>query len=179
MNGNQEIRSSRNTTIKILIPIIIIVAIISIWFLKNPKQINQITEDNPDFTLHVTDTLDVEQLKQYELPIIIDFGADSCIPCKEMAPVLKELNEELRGKAIIKFVDVWKHERLAEGYPIRVIPTQVFFDKEGRPHTPSKSQVIGMQMYYMKDTNEHVLTVHEGGLTKEEILNILKELGME
>ncbi|OLN32939.1 Thioredoxin [Desulfosporosinus metallidurans] len=40
---------------------------------------------------------------------MIDFGADSCVPCKEMAPVLKKLNTEMQGKAIVKFVDVWKN----------------------------------------------------------------------
>ena len=89
---------------------------------------------------------------------MIDFGADSCIPCKEMAPVLKELNEELRGKVIIKFVDVWKYQSLAEGYPISVIPTQVFFDKDGKPYTPKDPeahkckcilQKIQMNMYLL------------------------------
>ncbi len=47
-------------------------------------------------------------------PIIIDFGADSCIPCKEMAPVLKKLNEEWQGKVIVKFVDVWKYPDAAD-----------------------------------------------------------------
>jgi len=128
--------------------------------------------------LEATD-INLEQLKSYGLPIVIDFGADSCIPCKEMAPVLKELNSELQGKAIIKFVDVWKYPELAEGYPISVIPTQLFFNKDGKPYTPSDPESMRMAMYVKDDTNEHVFTTHEGGMTKEQILNALSEMGLE
>lgn len=110
---------------------------------------------------------------------MIDFGADSCIPCKEMAPVLKELNSELQGKAIIKFVDVWKYQSLAEGYPISLIPTQIFIDAKGKPYIPKDPEAIGVNMYSNNDTKEHQFTTHEGGLTKEQLLNVLEEMGLE
>lgn len=175
-------------TLKIIIPILIIIAIGAIWFVKNPEQkptadnkagSESIAKESADFTLHVAEELDLEKLKSYGLPIMIDFGADSCIPCKEMAPVLVKLNEELKGKAIIKFVDVWKYQELAQDYPISVIPTQVFFDKDGKPYTPSDPQASQMNMYSLKDTNEHVFTTHEGGMTEEMILAALKEMGLE
>ena len=184
--------------IKILVPVVIVCAIIGIYFLKNKDELNKPAEntklieegatedseyigDNADFDLHVVDELDIEQLKSYGLPIIIDFGADSCIPCKEMAPVLVKLNDELRGKAIIKFVDVWKYEQFAEGYPIRLIPTQVFIDKDGNPYMPSDSQAmqVQLQMYESKDTKEHVFTTHEGGMTEEMLLDILEDMGLD
>jgi len=128
--------------------------------------------------LHVTEKIDLEKLKSYGLPIIIDFGADSCIPCKEMAPVLKELNEELQGKAIIKFVDVWKYEDLAKGYPISIIPTQIFIDANGDPYSPKDTEAMQMKQY-IRNSGEHVFTAHEGGMTKEELIDILKEMGLE
>jgi len=91
---------------KIFIPFLIAVAIGAIWYLKNSNKTPIGIDDNSAFALHVTDSLDIEKLKAYGLPIMIDFGADSCIPCREMYPVLKQLNGELRGKVIIKFVDV-------------------------------------------------------------------------
>ena len=45
----------------------------------------------------------------------MDFGADGCMPCKMMEPTLHELNSELRGNAIIKFIDVWQYPEAAEG----------------------------------------------------------------
>lgn len=127
----------------------------------------------------MTEALDLEQLKSYGLPIVIDFGADSCIPCKKMAPVLKELNEELRGKAIIRFVDVWKYPELAEGFPISTIPTQVFIDAEGNPYNPKDPDAINMTLYSYKDTGELAFSTHMGAITKDELLNILEEMGMQ
>ncbi|AOY77614.1 thioredoxin family protein [Clostridium formicaceticum] len=179
MNENYKTTPSKGLAVKILIPTLILMIIGGIWFLKNAGKNSIVSEEDSDFALHVIDDLNLEELKSYRLPIIIDFGADACIPCKEMAPVLEELNEELRGKAIIKFVDVWKYQALVEDYPIRVIPTQVFWGKEGKPYVPSNPQAIQMQMYSMKDTDEHVFTIHEGGMTKEQILAVLKEMGVE
>ncbi len=164
---------------KILIPALITIAIGAIWYFKNANKTPMVTDDNPSFALHATDSLDLEQLKSYGLPIMIDFGADSCIPCKEMAPTLVELNEELRGKVIIKFVDVWKYQSIGEGYPISVIPTQVFFDKEGNPYTPKELESSQMKMYSAKDTDKHVFTTHEGGMTKQQLLEVFKEMGVE
>lgn len=183
--SEENVKKGKTFTLKIVIPVLILCIVAGIWFVKNSQnesvniESNDIEDVNPDFALHVTEELDLEQLKSYGVPIIIDFGADSCIPCKEMAPVLKKLNEDLRGKAIVKFVDVWKYQSLTEGYPISVIPTQVFFDKDGKPYTPTDPQAANMNMYAMKDTNEHIFTTHEGGMTEEMILAALKEMGLD
>lgn len=178
---SEEIKKIRKSmALKIIVPALILCIVAGIWVVKNNKKdINSVGSDNPDFALHITEEIGLEKLKSYGLPIIIDFGADSCIPCKEMAPVLKELNEELQGKAIIKFVDVWKYQALANGYPINVIPTQIFFDAKGKPFTPKNPEAMQMTLYAIKDTNEHVFTAHEGGMTKEQLLSVLKEMGVE
>ncbi len=89
-------------------------------------------------------------------PSVVDFGARSCIPCKQMAPILEELNRELRGKANVLFNDVWKDDTLARGYRIQMIPTQIFFNAKG------------------KEVKRHM-----GYMEKAEILNELKTLGMK
>lgn len=190
-----EMRRSRGFVVKIVVTVLIIIGIVVIWITKNSNELSKGNEtvaeinnvevdeiadiDNVDFELHITEEIDLEQLKTYGIPIVIDFGADSCIPCKEMAPVLEKLNEELKGKAIIRFVDVWKYPDLANEFPISIIPTQVLIDKDGKPYVPSEDNSTGMIMYGTKDTNEHVFTTHEGGITEEELLKILKEMGME
>jgi len=165
MNNESAVKSKGSLAIKIIIPILLLCVVAGIWAVKNSQK--------------NTEKIDLEKLKSYKLPIIIDFGADSCIPCKEMAPVLKELNEELQGKAIIKFVDVWKYQALAEGYPISVIPTQILIDTEGKPYTPKDPEAMQMKLYSLRETNEHVFTAHEGGMTKEQLLSALKEMGLK
>jgi len=63
---------------------------------------------------------------------MIDLGADQCVPCKMMAPILEKLKKTYEGKAAIIFIDVWKNSDPARQYGIRAIPTQIFFDAGGR-----------------------------------------------
>jgi thioredoxin 1 len=88
------------------------------------------------------------------LPRMVDLGADKCIPCKEMAPILVELRKEYAGRATIEFIDVWKSPAAGEPYGVRIIPTQIFFDRDGKE-----------------------VWRHEGFLPKAEIVAKLKELG--
>lgn len=159
--------------------IFILVAVISgIWFFKNGDK-NTIEQHNNVFALHQTHNIDMGKLKSYNLPIIIDFGSDSCIPCKEMAPVLAKLNTELQGRAIIKFVDVWKFRTVADGYPITMIPTQIFIDSSGKPYIPDGTEKIPLTVHKSENTGEHTFTYHIGQVTEEELLDVLRKMGMK
>lgn len=195
MSDEKKTKNKKIMIAKIIIPILFVCIVAGVWFVKNYKKesgsaINK--SDSPisdtskskgtadtDFDLHITDKIDLEKLKSHGVPIVIDFGADSCIPCKEMAPVLKELNSELKGKAIIKFVDVWKYRELADGYPVNLIPTQILIDANGKPYKPKDTKALELKKYTAKKTGEHIFTTHEGGLTKEQLLDLLKEMGMK
>ena len=63
---------------------------------------------------------------------MIDLGADKCIPCKMMAPIITKLEKEYDGRAAIVFIDVWKHNEQARRFGIRAIPTQIFYNENGR-----------------------------------------------
>ncbi len=192
----QKIKLNRSLVIKISVPFLVLILIAGVFSLKKMK--NRIPEktltaaesDETDTqaivqgnvesaSLHVISPIDFEAIRSSGLPVIVDFGADSCIPCREMAPVLLELNKSLEGKAIIKFVDVWKYRDLADGIPLQVIPTQIFFDSSGRPFSPPESLEIPFNLFNIKDTNEHVFTTHEGGLDKGQMLAILTAMGMK
>lgn len=66
------------------------------------------------------------------LPKMIDLGADKCIPCKMMKPIIAELQKDHKGKLDVVFIDVWKNPAAAEKYDIKSIPTQVFLDENGK-----------------------------------------------
>ncbi|PKN07057.1 MAG: thioredoxin [Deltaproteobacteria bacterium HGW-Deltaproteobacteria-8] len=63
---------------------------------------------------------------------MVDLGAKTCIPCKMMAPILVELENEYKGKAAVVFLDVREDDGPARRFGIRAIPTQIFFDKTGK-----------------------------------------------
>ena len=90
------------------------------------------------------------------LPRLLDLGAGKCIPCKMMAPILKELKKDCAGKLEVEFIDVWKNPDAAKQYGIEIIPTQIFFDAGGKE-----------------------LFRHVGFFAKEDILAKWKELGVD
>lgn len=67
-----------------------------------------------------------------KLPRLVDLGAGTCIPCKEMAPILEELKKEYEGRVIVDVIDVNESPKEASKYGIRVIPTQILFDAEDK-----------------------------------------------
>ncbi len=67
-----------------------------------------------------------------QLPVLVDFFADWCAPCKQMAPVLRALAHELEGKAELVGVDIDRSQRLAEMLRIQSVPTYIVFN-QGRP----------------------------------------------
>ena len=178
----------RKRIFQILIPCIILAVIAGIYLVKNPPvskhETNSIKEaetskSGADFSLAATEATDFEEMASYGLPMIIDYGSDSCIPCKQMAPVLETMNKEMENVAFIKFVDVWKYTDAANNVPVQVIPTQVLVNADGTPFVPSDELAgqIEFVQYTAKDTNEHIFTVHQGGMTEEQMRMILAEMG--
>lgn len=73
----------------------------------------------------------------HDLPVkgmvtMVDIGAHACIPCKMMTPIIEALSKEYEGRAAIAFIDVWQHREEADRYGIRAIPTQIFYDAQGK-----------------------------------------------
>lgn len=66
------------------------------------------------------------------LPKLLDLGAGKCIPCKMMAPILENLKEEYAGRMEVEFIDVWVNPDAGKPYGVEMIPTQIFFDAEGK-----------------------------------------------
>ena len=71
-----------------------------------------------------------ESLKNGNLPLVVDFWATWCGPCRMLGPVISELAEQYDGKIVVGKCDVEENEDLAAEYGIRNIPT-IFFFKNG------------------------------------------------
>ena len=65
-------------------------------------------------------------------PLLVDFGANNCVPCRQLRPILKDIGKEQSGKAEILIIDVYKFKSLAAEHKIQVVPTLIFFDKTGK-----------------------------------------------
>ena len=61
----------------------------------------------------------------------IELGADSCVPCKEMKPVMKGIEQTFGDQVEVIFYDVWDDPAPANEYGIQMIPTQIFLDESG------------------------------------------------
>jgi thioredoxin 1 len=90
-----------------------------------------------------------------KLPRLVDLGANKCIPCKAMAPILEELKAEYAGRMEVQFIDVWKNPDAARPYGIHIIPTQIFYGPDGKE-----------------------LARHQGFINKEQILAQWKAVGV-
>ncbi len=150
-----------NKTAKIAIIAVLVVAIGVVIVLKQKKPSPQIVQNanlsissTAEFEKTEAPTVTIEQAKA--LPRLVDLGADKCIPCKMMAPLLVELRSEYEGTLKVEFIDVWKNPDEAPKYGIKLIPTQIFFDASGKE-----------------------LFRHEGFYSKEDILAKWTELGVE
>jgi thioredoxin 1 len=99
---------------------------------------------------------DFSQVPVKGMVTMVDLGADQCVPCKMMAPILAKLKTEYRDKAAIVFIDVWKFKEPIQRFGIRAIPTQIFFDAGGR------------EVYR-----------HVGFMSEKDIIAQLKKMGVE
>ncbi len=70
------------------------------------------------------------------LVTFVEIGSVNCIPCKAMQPIMKAVEDEYKGQVKVVFHDVWtsKGKLDAAKYNIRIIPTQVFLDKDGKEY---------------------------------------------
>lgn len=145
------------TSIKILIVLAVAVAAAAAIILKTNKQPTESVSSVATASLVAADTNQSQSatVAAAKLPRLLDLGADKCVPCRMMFPVLDALKKKYAGGLNVEFIDVWKNPDAAKAYGVTVIPTQIFYDADGKE-----------------------LFRHEGFFAKADILAKWKELGV-
>jgi thioredoxin len=105
-----------------------------------------------------------------ELPVLVEFSAEWCGPCKLVAPELKALAHELEGKAKIVTVDIDRSPVLARQLGVQSVPTFVVFH-QGRP---AGGRVGALKRKELRDMLEPFLPRDEGAVKAEELAQLLK-----
>ena len=104
--------------------------------------------------VNITDATFEEEVINAETPVLVDFWADWCAPCKMIAPIVDDLAEEYDGKVKFTKLDVDSNPRAATNYGVRGIPTLLIFNG-GQP----VGQVVGaVAKSVLKDRLEEALT---------------------
>ncbi|MTK52619.1 thioredoxin family protein [Paludibacter sp.] len=124
-----------------------ILTIIALCFLVVPALVAQTSTvkqiSDTEFRKLVWDYSKSPAVKlQSHLPVIIDFFATWCRPCKELSPSIERLQKEYAGKLIIYRVDVDKDRALAEKMNIPAMPTLIFINTKNQ-----KSETVGLISY--------------------------------
>jgi thioredoxin 1 len=126
----------------------VVVAASAIVILKQSKQVT------PPIGL-AAQTVGTSASQGKVLPRLLDLGANKCIPCKMMKPILEDFKANYAETFKTEFIDVWDNPDANNQYGINIIPTQIFYGADGKE-----------------------LFRHEGFFSKEDILGKWKELGV-
>jgi thioredoxin 1 len=104
------------------------------------------------------DSLTNEQPATKYKVTFIELGSVRCIPCQQMQPIMKSIEEKYGSQVQVKFYDVWTPlgKPMADKYNIQLIPTQVFLDENGKEFFR-----------------------HEGFFAEDELIKVLKTKGVE
>ena len=136
---------------KIIIVLLLVASVTAVVVLKKKENSQTIVSNSQTAAVQAQSLSETKKL-----PRLVDLGADKCIPCKMMAPILEELKKDYARTVNVEFIDVWKNPEAGREYGIRLIPTQIFYDASGKE-----------------------LFRHEGFFSKEDILAKWRELGVE
>jgi thioredoxin 1 len=97
------------------------------------------------------ESLELNQQLVQDLPTLLELSSTTCPPCREMIPILEQLKKEYDGRVNIKIIDIDQQPDEVQKYSIRVIPTQILLDADGKE--------IGR---------------HEGFIPKEELIKAIE-----
>jgi thioredoxin 1 len=105
-----------------------------------------------DHIKHVSDATFDKEVLQSATPVLVDYWAEWCGPCKMIAPVLEDLAKEYTGRLTIAKLDIDANPGITSQFGIRGIPTLILF-KDGKPHAQKVGALSKSQLAAFVDSN--------------------------
>ena len=105
-----------------------------------------------DHIKHVSDAMFDKEVLQSSTPVLVDYWAEWCGPCKMIAPVLEDMAKEYAGRLTIAKLDIDANPGITSQFGIRGIPTLILF-KGGKPHAQKVGALSKSQLAAFVDSN--------------------------
>ena len=102
--------------------------------------------------LHTTDATFEQDVIKSDVPVLLDFWAEWCGPCKAIAPILDELSKEYEGRLRIAKINIDHNRQTPLKYGVRGIPTLILF-KNGAPEAQQVGLVAKSKLAALLDTH--------------------------
>lgn len=132
---------------------------------------------NSNNSIETDEPIDYDGIVKEGKSLILIFGSEDCVACRQLKPVMQKLSDKYEGKIYIKYVDIVKHPDFYDNYKFQYIPSLIFFKNDGTPYIPSKEYVDEYNFEIAKDDSGNAkYTLHQGALPQEILENIIQEL---
>ncbi len=105
-----------------------------------------------DLIVHVTDDNFEDEVLKSDLPVLLDFWADWCGPCKMIAPILEQIAEQYQGKLRVAKLNIDENPKTPQHYGVRGIPTLMLF-KDGEVEATKVGALSKSQLEAFLDQN--------------------------
>ena len=96
-------------------------------------------------TVAATDETFDAEVKNSKIPVVVDFWAEWCGPCKAIAPILDDISKDYDGKLIVAKINIDENQKIAAQFAVRAIPTLIIF-KDGNFEADKKGALSKSQL---------------------------------